>query len=140
MLKPCLGAEQVLRLFTPQTQVVIRTRRIVGPLSGVSSKAAVHIRSEHRYPILIKAGLLDQFGAYAGKYLPPGKCAIVSDNNVARIYANRVRDSLASAGFLPTLITIPGTELSKTLKQAGAICDRMIAAGLNRKSFVVGLG
>ncbi len=38
------------------------------------------------------------------------------------------------------LITIPAGEKSKTLKQAGAICDRMIAAGFDRHSFVVGLG
>jgi 3-dehydroquinate synthase len=38
------------------------------------------------------------------------------------------------------LITIPAGEKSKRLKQAGAICDRMIAAGLDRQSFVVGLG
>ncbi|MGE5215318.1 MAG: 3-dehydroquinate synthase, partial [Nitrospirota bacterium] len=35
---------------------------------------------------------------------------------------------------------IPAGEKSKTLKQVGAICDRMIAAGLDRQSFVVGLG
>jgi 3-dehydroquinate synthase len=38
------------------------------------------------------------------------------------------------------LITIPAGETSKTLKQVGAICDRMIAAGLDRQSLVVGLG
>jgi 3-dehydroquinate synthase len=40
----------------------------------------------------------------------------------------------------PTLITIPAGEKSKTLKQAGAICEQMIAAGLDRQSFVIGLG
>jgi 3-dehydroquinate synthase len=38
------------------------------------------------------------------------------------------------------LITIPAGERSKTLEQAGAICDQMIAAGLDRESFVIGLG
>jgi 3-dehydroquinate synthase len=38
------------------------------------------------------------------------------------------------------VITIPAGEKSKTLKQAGAICEQMIAAGLNRQSFVIGLG
>ena len=67
-------------------------------------------------------------------------CAIISDSNVAPLFAERVKKSLVSAGFHPTLITIPAGEKSKTLKQAGAICDRMIAAGLDRQSFVVGLG
>jgi 3-dehydroquinate synthase len=48
--------------------------------------------------------------------------------------------SLESAGFQPTLITIPAGEKSKTLKHAGEICDQMIAAGLDRHSFVIGLG
>jgi 3-dehydroquinate synthase len=38
------------------------------------------------------------------------------------------------------LIVIPAGEKSKTIRQVGAICDRMIAAGLDRQSFVVGLG
>jgi 3-dehydroquinate synthase len=38
------------------------------------------------------------------------------------------------------LITIPAGEASKTLKRAGAICEQMIAAGLDRQSFVIGLG
>jgi 3-dehydroquinate synthase len=45
-----------------------------------------------------------------------------------------------SASFRTTLITIPAGEKSKTLEQVGAICDQMIAAGLDRRSFVVGLG
>jgi 3-dehydroquinate synthase len=47
---------------------------------------------------------------------------------------------VTSSGFRPLLITIPAGEKSKTLKQAGAICDRMVEARLDRKSFVVGLG
>jgi 3-dehydroquinate synthase len=38
------------------------------------------------------------------------------------------------------MITIRAGEKSKTLKQAGTICDAMITAGLDRQSFVVGLG
>ncbi|HEV2965795.1 MAG TPA: 3-dehydroquinate synthase, partial [Chthoniobacterales bacterium] len=67
-------------------------------------------------------------------------CAIISDANVARLFADRVKQSLISAGFRPTLITIPAGEQSKTLEQAGAICDAMVAAGLDRQSFVIGLG
>jgi len=74
------------------------------------------------------------------KYLPRKTCAIISDTNVAPLFANRIEESLASAGFQPLLITIPAGEKSKTLEQVGAVCDRMIAAGLDRQSFVVGLG
>src|SRR5262249_59696984 len=42
--------------------------------------------------------------------------------------------------FKPTLITVPAGEKSKTLRQVATICEQMIAAGLDRQSFVVGLG
>jgi 3-dehydroquinate synthase len=103
--------------------------------------SAVEIRSGvGRYPALVNAGLLDEVGAQARKHLAGETCAIISDSNVAKLFADRVSKTLTSAGFRSTLITIPAGERSKTLKQAGAICDRMIAAGLDRQSFVVGLG
>ena len=93
-----------------------------------------------RYPALVDAGLLHRVGTYARKYLPRQTCAIISDSNVAPLFADRVKKSLTSAGFRPILITILAGEKSKTLQEVSAICDRMIAAGLDRTSFVVGLG
>jgi 3-dehydroquinate synthase len=101
----------------------------------------VEIRgAAHRYPALVGSGLLGQIGEYVRKYLPRKTCAIISDTNVAPLFGDRVKRSLESANFQPTLITIPAGEKSKTLEQAGAICDQMIAAGLDRQSFVIGLG
>jgi 3-dehydroquinate synthase len=94
----------------------------------------------HRYPVVVGSGLTQQLGEHVRKFLSGKTCAIVSDSNVARVFAGRVRRSLTSAGFKPTLITIPRGEKSKALKQAGAICEQMTAAGLDRQSFVVGLG
>ena len=94
----------------------------------------------HRYRVVVDADLLAQVGKYAHTYLARETCAIISDNNVAALYAEQVKQSLSSAGFRHTLIRIPAGEKLKTLEQAGAICDRMIAAGLDRKSFVIGLG
>jgi 3-dehydroquinate synthase len=90
--------------------------------------------------ILIGKQLLPQTGKRCQALGLFGQCAIISDENVAPLFADGVTKSLASAGFQPTLITIPAGEKSKTLQQAGAICDQMIAAGLDRQSFVIGLG
>ena len=79
-------------------------------------------------------------GSACRKHLPGKTCAIISDSNVAPLFADRVKRSLTSAASKPMLITIPAGEKSKTLQQAGAICDQMIAAGLDRQSFVIGLG
>ena len=92
------------------------------------------------WPVLISGNLLDRVGECVRKYLPRRRCAVITDSNVARLFAGQVIKSLASSGFGQTLITIPAGEQSKTLKQARAICDRMITAGLDRQSFLVGLG
>jgi len=94
----------------------------------------------HNNPVLVAAGLLRQLGNYTRKCLPRERCAIISDTNVAPLFADCITKSLKSAGFRSTLITIPAGEKSKTLEQAGAICDQMIAVGLDRQSFLVGLG
>jgi 3-dehydroquinate synthase len=94
----------------------------------------------HRYPALVASNLLERIGECVRKYLPRKTCAIISDSNVAPLFGDRVLRSLTSAGFQPTLITIPAGETSKTLAQADALCDQMIAAGLDRQSFVIGLG
>jgi 3-dehydroquinate synthase len=94
----------------------------------------------HRYSVLVGSGLIQRLGDRAGKALRGRSCAIVTDNNVGPLFADRVKRSLTSAAFKPTLITIPTGEKSKTLKQAGIICEQMLAAGLDRQSFVIGLG
>jgi 3-dehydroquinate synthase len=90
--------------------------------------------------ILIGKQLLWRTGERCQVLTISRQCALISDSNVEPLFADQVKTSLTSAGFRPILITIPAGEKSKTLKQARAICDRMIAAGLDRQSFVVGVG
>jgi len=95
---------------------------------------------KHAYEILVGRNLLKEVAADTRQRLRASRCAIIADANVAVLFANRVRKSFLSAGVESTLITIPAGEQSKTLQQAGRICDQMIAAGLDRQSFVIGLG
>ena len=137
-LRPCLGAERAQRLLTPPSQPPTRTGRFAGLLS---LHRALQIRAGiDRQPVLIDAGVLDRVGGSTRKHLSRSTCVVISDRNVARLFADRVKRSLTSAGFRSALIIIPAGEKSKTLEQVGAICDRMIAAALDRTSFVVGLG
>jgi 3-dehydroquinate synthase len=94
----------------------------------------------YRYPALVGFGLIASTGEEVAKRLRCLRCAIISDTNIAPLLAERVKQSLTSSGFQSTFITMPAGEKSKTLEQAGAICDHMIAAGLDRQSFVIGLG
>jgi 3-dehydroquinate synthase len=94
----------------------------------------------HSYPALVGSDLLEQLGECVRKYVPRKTCVIISDSNVAPLFGDCVKQSLMSVDFRPTPITIPAGEKSKTLEQAGAICDQMLDAGLDRQSFVLGLG
>jgi len=100
----------------------------------------VEIRAAYRCPVLVGSNLLERIGRHMRKRLSSKTCAIISDTNVGPRFADRITRRLTSAGFKPMLVTIPASEKSKTLKQAGAICEQMIAAGLDRQSFVIGLG
>ena len=102
---------------------------------------SVKVRAgRHRYDVLIGSGLLERLGEYVRKYLPRKTCAIISDESVAAIFGSQAIENLTRADYRPTLITIPAGEKSKNLNKAGGVCNRMIAAGLDRESFVIGLG
>ena len=95
---------------------------------------------QHSYRVLIGPGVLDTVADAIQQKLSPSRCAIISDTNVAPLFADKIQKSLTSAGFEPTLITIPAGEKSKTLEQAGTVCGQMLRQGLDRQSFVIGLG
>ena len=95
---------------------------------------------EQSYDVFVGSRLLEQTGSLAAQKLKGPACAIVSDDNVAALFAEKVSRSLTVAGFRPTVIAVRPGESSKAMGQAEAICDRMIEAGLDRSSFVVALG
>jgi 3-dehydroquinate synthase len=65
---------------------------------------------------------------------------VVTDSTVGPLYGARVVSSLEAAGFSPFLITVPSGEVSKAFGTVEAVCDEMVAAGLDRSSSVVALG
>ena len=89
---------------------------------------------------LIGPKLIENVGPIIADQLRPTRCAIVTDTNVGPLFATSLQQSLTKSGFRPILITIPAGEQFKTLDQVSSICDRMTAAGLDRESFIIGLG
>jgi 3-dehydroquinate synthase len=92
------------------------------------------------YHVLVGAGLLDALGAEARAIGMGKSCAVISDENVSPLYGGVAVRSLSEAGFHPVAITAPAGEASKSLGRAEWICERMIEAGLDRKSWLVALG
>ncbi len=92
------------------------------------------------YDVRVLPGELDRLGqALAGRDLG-GPVALVSDEHVAPLYAQRVIRSLASASLDARLVTIPAGEQHKTIATVQALWDGFLKAGLERSSTVLALG
>jgi 3-dehydroquinate synthase len=94
----------------------------------------------HAYSVLIGTGLVRSIGDLVKKELPPTRCATISDTNVAPRFLAPIQKGLRAAGFDPVPIMVAAGEHAKTLEKAGEICEEMLRAGLDRQSFVIGLG
>jgi 3-dehydroquinate synthase len=102
---------------------------------------SVEVKSaRHSYPVLIAPGLLGDAGRMLKERLPTGRCAIVSDTHVGPLFAGALAKNLRSADYEAKLFTLPAGEDSKNLQHAGELCEQMLGAGLDRESFVIGLG
>jgi 3-dehydroquinate synthase len=106
----------------------------------VNSDAIEISGSGFRYSALVGDGLMAKAGELARKVMSGNRCAIIADETSAQLFGDRVCKSFTAENFSPRLIRIPAGEKSKSLTQVEKICDEMIEAGLDRTSFVVGLG
>ncbi len=94
-----------------------------------------------RHPVHVGAGILARLGALARDAgLSPGRCAMVTDSNVAPLYAREAERALRTAGFDPETIVVPAGEASKSLSMLGRVYDRMVEAELDRQSVLFALG
>lgn len=93
------------------------------------------------YRIRIERGLLED-GAALASMLRGRHALIVSDSNVAPLYAQRVQQALASARPDAQIAphVFPAGEASKTLENFAAVIEAMAAHGATRDACVYALG
>jgi 3-dehydroquinate synthase len=95
----------------------------------------------HAHPVHVGAGLLDRLGELAhAAGLAPGRAALITDANVARLYGARAAASLAAAGFVAATIEVAAGEASKSLATLAQVYDQLAAASLDRASAIFALG
>jgi len=92
------------------------------------------------YSVLIGRNLLGRAGPEASRAAPSRKAFLITDAHVAEHYLAPATESLRAAGLDTSAAILPPGEHTKTLAQAGDLFDRMLRAGLDRGSVVVGLG
>lgn len=117
-----------------------RGRRNAGGMTD-SGLHTVDVALDHApYGVWIADGLLAHCGERIRAVHDGRAVAVVTDSHVAPIYSEMVLGSLRGAGFEPTLIVVQAGEASKSMEVLSEVIDRMIAAGLDRKSLLVALG
>jgi len=92
------------------------------------------------YTVRIGKNVLSRVGKLASSLNLGMLCAVITDSNVAPLYAEEVVESLRKHGFLPKLFEVQAGEASKSFKQVEALCEQMIWAGMDRTSFILALG
>jgi 3-dehydroquinate synthase len=93
------------------------------------------------HPVHVGVGILDRLGELAlAAGLKPGRAAVITDSNVARLYGERTERTLAAAGFDATMIEVAAGEASKSLATLEQVYDRLVSAQLGRSSAIFALG
>jgi len=95
---------------------------------------------EDSYTIHIGAGLLDAVGTIVGPDEAGQQAAVITDDNLEKLYAPVVARSLEEAGWEVCSLAVPSGEGSKTLATAGQLCEQLAEAGLDRGSVVFAVG
>ncbi len=99
----------------------------------------VHL-ANHQYDILINQGALQQTGKWLETIWKPQKVAVITDSNVAPLYAETVMQQVEKSGFQPVLTVVPAGEKSKSLDQAALLYDFLAENGFTRSDGVLALG
>jgi 3-dehydroquinate synthase len=92
------------------------------------------------YEISVAAGLIGRAGEIASAAAPAHRYAVVSDSNVAPLYASRLVEQLGQSGETVPLCTVPAGEAHKNRDSWTAVTDQLLAAGLGRDSAIIALG
>ena len=81
---------------------------------------------DNAYEVIVSEGILNDCGNYISNLEIGNKCAIISDSNVAPLYASKVSESLANNNIKSELIVVDAGESSKSLESVEKICRKMI--------------
>lgn len=92
------------------------------------------------YDVRVAVNSLDQLGEVLGSYSIKGPLALVSDENVARLYAGRALQALGAAGYAAQAVVIPAGEQHKTIDTVTQLWEAFLAGSLERGSTVIALG
>ncbi len=107
----------------------------------MSQPATVRVDlGERSYDVLIGTGLLAQAAELLHARLGAARCAIVTDENVARHHLGALEEELAARGRHAGTVVLPPGEGTKSFPVLARLCERLLEMGLERGGLVVALG
>ena len=101
----------------------------------------IRVRASVEYEIMIDKGIIDRAGEYCLAAMGrPSRALILTDDNVAPLYLDRVRSSLEGSGFEVCEFIIPHGEESKSTESLVELLELMAQSRLTRSDILVALG
>lgn len=101
---------------------------------------SIDVKTGRSYKIHIERGIISDAGRYVREISGAVRAVVISDSNVAPLYAQTVMDSLEANGFESSLFTFPAGETSKRLSTIEAMYDFLCDKGMTRTDIIVALG
>ena len=101
---------------------------------------SIDVKTGRSYKIHIERGIISDVGRYVREISRAVRAVVISDSNVAPLYAQTVMDSLEANGFESSLFTFPAGETSKRLSTIEAMYDFLCDKGMTRTDIIVALG
>jgi len=95
---------------------------------------------ERAYPILIKAGLLGEVGAFLHRQPVAKRYGVIADRRVAELYGHQLMSGLEQAGLRAELIDFEAGEANKNLATVGALASELAGRHFDRKDGLIALG
>ncbi len=98
------------------------------------------VKADKPYDIIIDRDLLNSCPHHIKSITNAKKILVISDSNVAPIYAKKIVFSLEKEGFNANLFTFPAGEKNKTLETVSKMLEAMCRFSLTREDLVIALG
>ena len=96
--------------------------------------------TQNPYDIIIEKGALKMVGQWVKSLWEPQKIALITDNHVGALYAEKVKLSLEHEGFEVVVFDFLEGEASKNLKTVNKAYEFLIKNGMTRSDGIVALG
>lgn len=100
----------------------------------------VKVSASKSYNIYIGSGLLDSCGEMIKQELGVCSAAVITDDNVDALYADRVISSLENSGFRTVKFVFPHGEESKSVSTYAEILSFLAENHITRSDMIVALG